>query len=199
MNLHADDRVQKIDKKELKTPPNMGMFGGHKMYEVEFNGDDVFMDARDVNREYNKLNPHPITYPKLNRSPKGILKKTKHNPISNHPISNPNPITNLNDSRFDPRIDPRIYSGTPDFDKQRSHLNIKANDYKMANLRPCKGGIESLVDGMPTRTRKSYGYRDTAHFHFDFIDPEFQNANNSIEPWERGGSSTRNLNKSRRD
>jgi len=56
-----------------------------------------------------------------------------------------------------------------------------------------------LVRGMPSyRPRnRSYGYRQPTENYFDYIDSDFQNPDNSVEPWERGGQPTRLENRNR--
>lgn len=54
----------------------------------------------------------------------------------------------------------------------------------------------SMIRGMPSHTTKSYGYRNPAEHHYQYIDPEFNNPENSVESWMRGGESTRRDNKS---
>ena len=54
----------------------------------------------------------------------------------------------------------------------------------------------SLLRGMPSNTRKSYGYRNPEEHYFQYIEDDFQNADNSVEPYPRGGEGTRMINKS---
>lgn len=53
----------------------------------------------------------------------------------------------------------------------------------------------SLIRGMPSHTMKSYGYRNPEEHYFQYIDDDFQNPDNSVEPYPRGGDSTRRDNK----
>ena len=77
------------------------------------------------------------------------------------------------------------------------HNNTTPGNSRNTNFNTKEIKETYMVDGMPTRTSKSYGYRDTESFKFDFIDPNFQNADNSVEPWARGGEGTRIFNKSK--
>lgn len=52
-----------------------------------------------------------------------------------------------------------------------------------------------LIKGIPTHTDKSYGYRNPEEHYFEFIENDFQNPENTIEPWTRGGINTRMNNK----
>ena len=54
----------------------------------------------------------------------------------------------------------------------------------------------SLLRGMPSNTKKSYGYRNPEEHYFQYIEDDFQNADNSVEPYPRGGEGTRMINKS---
>lgn len=53
----------------------------------------------------------------------------------------------------------------------------------------------SLLRGMPSNTRKSYGYRQPDEQYFQYIDPDFNDEEHVVEPWIRGGESTRRNNK----
>ena len=52
-----------------------------------------------------------------------------------------------------------------------------------------------LLRGMPSNTTKSYGYRNPSEHYYQYIDDDFQNADNSDLPFPRGGVSTRRSNK----
>jgi hypothetical protein len=56
---------------------------------------------------------------------------------------------------------------------------------------------DDLLRGMPSyRPRnRSYGYRQPAENYFDYIDDDFQNSDNCVEFWQRGGTPTRLDNK----
>jgi len=58
--------------------------------------------------------------------------------------------------------------------------------------------IESeLVRGMPSyRPRnRSYGYRNSEENQYQYIDEDFQNPDNVVQPWDRGGEASRITNK----
>ena len=58
--------------------------------------------------------------------------------------------------------------------------------------------IETCIQfGMPTRTFKSYGYRNPAEHYYDYIEEDMQQPNNVVLPFPRGGVSTRLDNKRR--
>ena len=52
-----------------------------------------------------------------------------------------------------------------------------------------------MMRGVPDHTSGSYGHRNPVEHYFDYIDPNFQSADNSVECWTRGGESTRLNNK----
>jgi len=52
-----------------------------------------------------------------------------------------------------------------------------------------------MIRGMPRHTTKSYGYRNPFEHYFEYLDDDFQNPDNSVEPWHRGGEPTRFTNK----
>ena len=55
---------------------------------------------------------------------------------------------------------------------------------------------DTLIRGMPyNASKRSYGYRQPEENYFQYLDEDFQNPDNSVEPWMRGGESTRRDNK----
>jgi hypothetical protein len=56
----------------------------------------------------------------------------------------------------------------------------------------------SMMHSMPTRTFKSYGYRNPAEHYFQYLDPAHGNRDESVFPFPRGGVSTRLDNKKMR-
>lgn len=52
-----------------------------------------------------------------------------------------------------------------------------------------------MIRGMPTRTQKSYGFRNPNEHYFHYIDDDFQNPDNSVLPFMQGGESSRLNNK----
>jgi hypothetical protein len=53
----------------------------------------------------------------------------------------------------------------------------------------------SMIRGMPHNTGKSYGYRNPEEHYYDYIDPDFNAPENTVESWTRGGDATRTSNK----
>ena len=52
-----------------------------------------------------------------------------------------------------------------------------------------------MTRGLTTRRMKSFGYENPAEHYFNYIDKDFQNADNTVLPFPRGGFATRNTNK----
>jgi len=61
---------------------------------------------------------------------------------------------------------------------------------------PSNAELEStMILGMPTRTQKSYGYRNPYENYFQYVDEDFVNPDNSVMNFPRSGIATRNFNK----
>ena len=102
---------------------------------------------------------------------------------------------NIDESRFEPRNDPRIYQGVEKYNKKKSHYNLES---KICDLIPDnKQEIDEteLIRGMPIHTMKSYGYRNPEEHYYNYIDEEIQNPDNIVLDFPRGGESTRINNK----
>lgn len=95
-----------------------------------------------------------------------------------------------------------------DFENRMVIPRVKHNSKKNLNNNPVPfmeygKGISNveveneLIMGMPSRTFKSYGYRNPEEHYFDFIDNDIQSAQHTVMPFPRGGEATRNNNKSR--
>ncbi len=114
--------------------------------------------------------------------------------ISSHASNQSNP-SNMIDSESEWTNQNKQYSP-----KLRKNLNTSKYTFKTFNevSVPINSQLESdLLRGMPTyRPRnKSYGYRNPDENYFDYIDCNFQNSDNTVEGWIRGGESTRLDNK----
>jgi hypothetical protein len=51
-----------------------------------------------------------------------------------------------------------------------------------------------MIMGMPTRTLKSYGFKNPVEHHFDYITNDIQTPNHTVMSFPRGGYSTREMN-----
>ena len=73
--------------------------------------------------------------------------------------------------------------------------NINSSMYvPMPHLNNANSNTEletNMIRGMPTRTLKSYGFRNPAEHYYGYMDPVYQNANNTVLPFPRGGDATR--------
>lgn len=94
-----------------------------------------------------------------------------------------------------------------DFENRMIIPRVKHNSKKNLNNNPVpfmeygKGisNIEvenELIMSMPSRTFKSYGYRNPEEHYFNYVDNDIQSSHNTVLPFPRGGEATRNNNKS---
>ncbi|MBA42396.1 MAG: hypothetical protein CMF62_00115 [Magnetococcales bacterium] len=79
----------------------------------------------------------------------------------------------------------------------KANRNLDMADY---NISPYLYGEDDVMDieqetclinGMPTRTSKSYGFRNPVEHQFQYVDDDFNNAEHSVMPFPRGGVSAR--------
>jgi hypothetical protein len=113
----------------------------------------------------------------------------------------------LRDTRYGQFADP-TFSEKSDIDTDnkvvipkiasKSNKGLNTGDYRLTTFLeqniddPRDFELESsMVRGMPSNTKKSYGYRQPFENQFQYIDEEFQNPDNSIESYPRGGVQTR--------
>ena len=238
-----DPRVLKPIKQENKVPLNRGMFVPDKKsryYEdpvVE--QDDKILDARDFadnsfkgfDVNYSKFNPR--IDPKINPGYEEHDKCDSQYRISDgsvydscvydscapqnkrkHHMDTKNSYKDYND---DPHQTYLNYDLIDDYEHnmnrvKKSHTNINTHTHTKSQIKPnikshpdaalfnqsrINTEVESeLIRGMPTMRphNRSYGYRDTFENHFDYIDDDFQNPDNT-DLWVRGGEATRMDNK----
>lgn len=213
--LFDDPRIPKIKKQQMdKKIVNRGMFAGENFYEEQPNSNfDILMDVRDVNKKHSEMMNSKRD---IQRDIGKNLNNSRFDPRIDPLINRGKVDFNKYESHY--RIDTNgdggerygcfaspILGGESEMDTKnrvvipnvatRGGKLLSTSNYVFTDFRKDGVNITQLVDGMPTRTKKTYGYRDTDHFNYDFIDPEFQNAENSVEPWARGGEGTRILNK----
>lgn len=96
---------------------------------------------------------------------------------------------NIDDTRFDPRIDKKVTNIPGNIEtknKLKSQYNI--NKCRKTNVLDTE-----LQQGIPSRTSKSYGYKDIQEHNYQYLDNKCQNPDNSI--LSRSGESTRIYNK----
>ena len=102
--------------------------------------------------------------------------------------------------------DKPIYRKTPGMEREEGYVvpkiaheaNRNINQHLSTNgyLDPTQEygdvGLETcMIHGMPSRTLKSYGFRNPVEHYFQYIDDDIQNPNNVVFPIPRGGISTR--------
>lgn len=265
--LLKDPRVPKLNHPEMVKPANMGMFvpeRGETFYEGPLRDVDPVMDSRDFTGDGFSLNEtrfDPRVDPRMYPGQENQNKYTSQFKVEsglmddprigrkNREISDPDPrnrniISDLGqgdcNSSYKPwtpqgpgnvdnyqflekegsgrvidelfqDLEPSRYGAPPqpkagkkaelDYNSGRyiPDINVKHDkdlssyDYRMTDFFNTKNVTEAgMVNGMPTRTQKSYGYRNPEEHYFQYLDPNFQNADNTVEPWgPRGGDSSR--------
>jgi hypothetical protein len=201
-----DPRVKKINKKDNQLPPNLGMFvpddfTDNTYYQDQPRQIDNILDGRDLAKQtitgfdLNTSSFNPRTDPRMS----GVN-------VAGYENTDQDKYT----SQF--KIESLEKKRSDKYDKSKKYLdygldNLKDNyqeynkDFGVGSgcsIQPIKDTDyeTELIRGMPHHTRKSYGYRNPESHYFSYIDPNFQNADNSVEAWSRGGASTRLDNKS---
>lgn len=105
-------------------------------------------------------------------------------------------------------MDVRLKTVTPHVSsRSRKELNTQdyyitpffgnnADNYTKETAEGFDAEVETaMIHGMPSKTRRSYGYRNPAEHYFDYLDDDFQNPDSSVLPFPRGGESSRLDNK----
>jgi hypothetical protein len=82
---------------------------------------------------------------------------------------------------------------------ENDNKSMSTFDYNMDVLFN-KSSIDSsleteLMRGMPSHTKKSYGYKNPVENYFYYVDKDIQNPDHNVQVWSRGGESTRLDNK----
>ena len=91
---------------------------------------------------------------------------------------------------------PKMSSKSNDLNSSTYIPNIHLDQHKNNLVDDWNSELEStMILGMPTRTRKSYGYRNPFENYFQYVEEDFVNPDNTQLPWPRGGAATRNFNK----
>ena len=227
-----DPRVLKPNKTNQDTPINRGMFAPDKKsryYDeppTPMNNDKI-TDSRDFTEtkfkkfkgDVNELKFNPRIDPKINPGFEEFDKCDSPFRVTNEKCKpyNKDLKSNYNDYNNDPHqdylnldlIDDYItnksqnrtsktsHSPTSIYDRNMETIGRKPSNKLSFTRQKMNTQIESdLMRGMPiTRPRnRSYGYRDTFENHFDYIDDDFQNPDNT-DIWVRGGEPTRLDNK----
>lgn len=88
----------------------------------------------------------------------------------------------------------RVYKN----DKKNEVRQMRNNDESNFRVNTRNNDVENnliMQDQSYRPKNKSVGYRNPVENHFQYIDNEYSNPNNFVEPWDRGGSSTRLDNK----
>jgi len=173
--------------------------------------DDTRFDPRnDPNitdigfEEYNKYRSQYRINPHIKKNNK--QKINNNNNQSNAKIS----YTGTNNKRYG-KIDQPTFSEKSDMDTNNkmvipkvstnSKRSLSTYDYKVTPFIGQERSISdaefetTLIRGMPSHTTKSYGYRNPQEHYFHYIEEDFNNPDNVVEAYPRGGISTRHENK----
>lgn len=255
-----DKRVQKITPEIPKKITNRGMFvpdKGQKYYEGPVKDVDTIMDGRDFmsnnepkmntsssfNMNESRFDPRvDDRIPRGNLDPNAInshynvsgqidtrrysseshdhsKEQYDNNLITREMLSGPNSVgsgrstgpLSFNFFKSTSQSNPNQFSEMSDMDtanrivipKVSSSPNkgINTSDYMAV---PYMGGgsndrdtnLETdMLRGMPTRTQKSYGFRNPEEHHYNYIDPHLQSDQNTVMSFPRGGEQTRGANR----
>lgn len=195
----ADPRTPKLKRpKKNKKIPNMGMFApdvDNTYYEGPVSQMDNVMDSRDLSEA--NVGGHSAYNTDNHRFSPRIDNKIDHG------VSDFNKKDSMYAIIQDVNQNASHSHSSKTSRKRHKKMNNQILDYQMAeSLKTYQGVNADEVDmdvyrmrGVPQRTQKSYGLRNPAEHYFDFIDPNFQNADNSVECWTRGGEPSRLSNK----
>lgn len=202
-----DPRVQKLKKtNKNKKVSNMGMFVPDKnehYYDEPARPINDILDGRDLeDKDFKGFEPYD----------------SKFNPrIDNNINATTSSVPDISTlSNFDKRksryhVDDVLC--TEHKNAKKRHRRREKNDkniisYNMKDAIRNNYGVDTnevdldtyMMRGVPDHTSGSYGHRNPAEHYFDYIDPNYQSAENSVESWTRGGESTRlNNKKSKRE
>ena len=156
--------------------------------------DNKFQPRIDPQMDYGKetFNPRDSQYYIPKESQTHCVDPDPRNKFANKSNSSLNKLFELernldSNSNYVPKNRKRLNTSDYTFKRFDQSVNVSVNSE-----------LESdLLRGMPTyRPRnKSYGYRNPGENYFDYIDCNFQNSQNTVESWLRGGESTRLDNK----
>jgi len=226
-----DKRVPKLQDNFPKVAPNMGMFALDNLdnYNNQYiNQEHSILDGRDLDNS--RFDPRAD--PRMNRgqldfNPSSSKYKINYSTNDNRTYNNgpkqlnaseemlqEETVTDVLESGLESdslhanrygHYDNSQFSELSDMDYDtkmvmpkvavHGNKNINSSMYvPMPHLNNANSNTEletNMIRGMPTRTLKSYGFRNPAEHYYGYIDPVYQNANNTVLPFPRGGDATR--------
>jgi hypothetical protein len=211
-----DKRVKNIKKPNKNTGiKNMGMFvpdEGRSFYEGKVDYNNGMMDSRDFvmndfvsDPRVDKRIPQNVQSNINNSYNKNYVQgQVDNRRYSSHPHDK-NYLNSLvtheyisgptrNDNNVGRSTGPIPYEFNVNNTQPMHSMQNNSIPYTENTLRDTILETE-MLRGMPTRTMKSYGYRNQEEHHYDFIDPSFQQAANSVLPFPQGGEPTRSSNR----
>jgi hypothetical protein len=83
----------------------------------------------------------------------------------------------------------RLNSKKSNLEEHGSYQSMPYMDYGDAELET------EIMRGMPSRTSKTFGYRNPEEHYFRYVDDDITDPNNNVLPFPRGGEGTRVFNK----
>jgi hypothetical protein len=190
VSLEQTFQISRTDKKKLK----QYLIGKKNIHDYE-NKSLSYKYRKSRNRDH-KTNNYLANDLECRR----LKKKIKDEVNKQYPDKN-----NFNKSHFDkettkfapradPFIDPVDISDNKYFERKTTNLFHMEDDNYGGNFITQNEDIYK-IRSMPQTTKKSYGYRNPAEHYFQYLDPDIFNPSNTVEPWKRGGVSTRLNNK----
>jgi len=211
--FRKDNRVPKINNKLPENVNNMGMFGGEDFsYDYTLTDSNMILDGRDFrNKDINDIKYSPRMDVKMHpgeldfnpyksqykiKNPKGNF-KTYSNGSKQLDTNQENLLKNDRSSNLLGRslVPGMVDDLNNNVDRYGQFDEINLENYKSSNTNVNTNFESDLINGMPTRTAKSYGYRNPAEHYYDFIDPDFQNSSSNVTQFPQGGVPTRLQNK----
>jgi hypothetical protein len=166
--------VSNLSKKEAEIKNNSGI--------QMTTGNNAFSNLSDCQKNnYNLINNQDKQH-NSNQNGYGKIEKGSFSEKSTMDLENKMVIPKMSHN-LNKGLDHSSYRTMPNFrdPKEANKINIDAET--------------AMIRGMPSHTTKSYGYRNPVEHHYQYIDPEFNNPENSVESWMRGGESSRRDNK----
>lgn len=214
--MGKDKRMAKFNyfkKETFDNPLNLGMFApdkGEKYYDMPYDPSQEYFDSRNFtdNYEYSrfdpradsKINPGELDVKNTKYDLKRIYKNDSNNNINNQILNNkisqdmlgavPNPYRSRsgNPVNFSQQQQKPMLTGSENIYGQKN-MNKNINDFDDCDE------IDMML-GIPQHTSKSYGYRNPEEHYYSYIDPNFQNAENTTSmPYHSFGEPTRLNNK----
>lgn len=169
---------------------------------------DMLIIKKYLSDERNNLNAgnefviFPVKTPKIQYNQQLHYDRIRHKHEKNESGIPHNPSNDTMMHYFDETVDEPIIVSNIFANERRVYNDNVPNDCKnmirqvLTNPKKINPDIMSeLVSGMPSHTRKTYGYDDAFEHTMGYIDGDIQSSNHTVLPFPRGGVSSRLSNK----